>query len=481
MCKNKFRHLVNLILSKIYKLSKLDFKNLLKFFGPAYLIGIGYMDPGNWATDLAGGSSFEFKLLWVLAISNVLALFLQSLSSRFGIISGFDLANASRKYYPRKINFILYLLAEIGISACELAEIIGMAIGLKLLFGLPLTWGIYITFLDTFLIFFLVNKSIRRMQIFIIGMISIISISFIVELALVKLPWLPIAKGFIPTEIHGTALFIALGIIGATVMPHNLYLHSSLVKHHHSEDPAINLKSSKWVMIDTGFALNIAFLVNLAILILSAVAFHSNGFTKVAELEDAHRLLKQILGSTSSTLFGIALIAAGQSSTITGTIAGQIIMEGYLEIKIKPWLRRLLTRLLALIPASITLYLSGENSLNSLLIVSQIVLSVQLCFAIIPLLRFNSYLPWMGDLVLPLFWKVFGWICISFILFINGYYLYSQFHEYLWFHLGINIYGFGLFWIMAIFSLSLLGYLICEPFHLKTLKKLDENKKFIEI
>ncbi len=447
--------------------NKINLKRILSFFGPAYLIGVGYMDPGNWATDLAGGSSFEYKLLWVLLLSNILALFLQNLSSRFGIITGLDLAAASRKYYKPRMNFMLYVLAELAIIACDLAEVIGMAIGLKLLFGLPLIWGIYITFLDTFLILFLLGKNMRKMEIFIVGMISIISISFISELVLSKLHLLPIIKGFIPGKIEGNALFISLGIIGATVMPHNLYLHSFLVKHNHQKGmEAENKKSTRFASIDTTIALNIAFFVNISILILAAANFHANGYKQVAELEDAHRLLKQILGSTSSTLFGIALIASGQSSTITGTMAGQVIMEGYLNIKIKPWIRRLVTRSLALVPASLTIYWVGEKSLNSLLIFSQIALSIQLCFAIIPLIHFNSFKSWMGNLVLSKPWMAFGWICVSFIIAINGYYLYSQISPYLGInnlnHKGVP-WAFILSWASIIFSIGLLVFLIIKP------------------
>lgn len=447
------------------KIKSIDFRKMGSFFGPAYLIGVGYMDPGNWATDLAGGSSFEYKLVWVLLLSNILALFLQNLSTRFGIMTGMDLAVASRKYYNSKINFVLYILAEIAVSACDLAEIIGMAIGLKLLFGIPLSWGIYITFLDTFLILFLVGKKMKRLEIFIIGLISLISFSFLVELFLVKLQWAPIIQGFIPTEIHGEALFIALGIIGATVMPHNLYLHSSLVAHHHKKgDEKLNSQSSKFAFWDTALALNIAFLVNLAILILSAAAFHSHGFTKVAELEDAHRLLKQILGSISSTLFGIALLASGQSSTITGTLAGQVIMEGYLDIRVKPWIRRLITRSLALVPATLTIHYAGVNSLNTLLILSQIVLSIQLCYAIIPLLHFNSFKNWMGEWALSIYARIFGWITLLFIISINGYFLYTNIEEYLTWKSNHGIFLSLISWLGLILGLALLLYLALEPF-----------------
>jgi manganese transport protein len=460
---------------RAFNFSKFDFKKLFTFFGPAYLIGIGYMDPGNWATDLAGGSTFEYKLVWVLFLSNLLALFLQNLSTRFGIITGIDLASASRKYYNSWINFILYILAELAITACDLAEIIGMAIGLKLLFGIPLIWGIYITFLDTFLILFLVGKKMKRLEIFIIGMISLISFSFLVELFLVKLHWVPILKGLIPGEIHGEALFIALGIIGATVMPHNLYLHSFLVSHNHKKgDTASNLQSTKFAMWDTGIALNIAFFVNLAILILAASAFYSNGYNKVAELEDAHRLLKQILGSTSSTLFGIALLASGQSSTITGTLAGQVIMEGYLNIKLKPWVRRLITRSLALVPATLTIHFAGANSLNGLLIISQIVLSLQLCFAIIPLLHFNSFKSWMGDLALSLYGKIIGWIIVIFIISINAYYLVTNISGFLAWKSGKGLFLFIGSWLGLLLGLILLIFLILEPIFKSSGNKIRE-------
>jgi len=449
---------------RMFNFKKIDFKRIFSFFGPAYLIGIGYMDPGNWATDLAGGSSFEYKLLWVLLLSNILALFLQSLSTRLGIITGLDLATASRKYYTKSLNFLLYLLAELAIAACDLAEVIGMAIGLKLLFGIPLLWGIYITFLDTFLILFLMGKKMRRVEVFIFGMISLISISFLVELFLVKLSWAPILKGFIPQEMHGNALFIALGIIGATVMPHNLYLHSFLVSHRHKKgEEGENKKSLKFAMVDTTIALNIAFLVNISILILAAAAFYSHGLRQVAELEDAHRLLKKILGSTSSTLFGIALLASGQSSTITGTLAGQVIMEGYLEIRLKPWVRRLLTRTLALIPAILTIHLAGENSLNNLLIMSQIVLSLQLCFAIIPLIHFNSFPGWMGNLALNPYGKIFAWLTVTFIIGINGYYLFSQGAAILFHPAKENYIQCVFYWLMAIASVGIILFLIFEP------------------
>ncbi len=470
---------------------KIEFKKVFKFFGPAYLIGIGYMDPGNWATDLAGGSSFEFKLLWVLAISNILALFLQSLSARFGIITGIDLAQASRKYYPRYLNFILYLLAEFAIIACDIAEIVGMAIGLKLVFGLPLIWGLFITFLDTLLIFYLAGKNRKRMELIIISMITLISLSFIVELSLVHLPALPIIKGFIPSSLNPNALYIALGIIGATVMPHNLYLHSHLVAHQHRKgDKVTNRQSLNYTMMDTGIALNIAFFVNVAILLLSAIAFHSKGFTHVAELEDAHTLLKRLLGTTSSTLFGIALIASGQSSTITGTLAGQVIMEGYLNIKIALWLRRLITRSLALIPAVFLIYYSGEKALNSLLILSQVILGGQLCFAIIPLIQFNSFKNWMGELTLSKFWRIFGWISVFFILAINFYGLYSQLKPYLFRNLDgalpenvspsspanvANWLPWMVSWIFLLSVLLLLTYLILEPFSTWKKRKKQES------
>ena len=373
-------------------------RKILSFFGPAYLVSVGYMDPGNWATDLAGGSKFGYKLIWVLLMSNLMALLLQSLSARLGIVRGRDLAQASRETYPRYINYALYALAEIAIAACDLAEILGMAIGLQLLTGLPLIWGVLITVLDTFLFLYLQRLGIRKMEAFIIALIGIIGISFLIEIILAKPNLGDVATGFIPSIPGPTALYIAIGIIGATVMPHNLYLHSALVQTRKiKRDDAGIKKSLKLNLIDSTIALNLAFFVNAAILVLAASVFFNKGRTDVAEIKTAHELLQPLLGTKiAPILFAIALIASGQSSTITGTLAGQIVMEGYLQLRIAPWVRRLMTRLIAIIPAVIVILVNGESNIDSLLVLSQVILSLQLGFAIIPLIHFTSDKQAMG-------------------------------------------------------------------------------------
>ncbi len=373
-------------------------RKILSFFGPAYLVSVGYMDPGNWATDLAGGSQFGYKLIWVLLMSNLMALLLQSLSARLGIVRGRDLAQANRETYPRYINYALYGLAEIAIAATDLAEILGMAIGLQLLTGLPLIWGVLITVLDTFLFLYLQRLGIRKMEAFIIALIAVIGVSFLIEIILVKPQIAEVATGFIPSIPNDTALYIAIGIIGATVMPHNLYLHSALVQTRKiKRDDAGIKRALKLNFIDSTIALNLAFFVNAAILILAATAFFKTGRTDVAEIKVAHELLPSFLGTKlAPILFAIALIASGQSSTITGTLAGQIVMEGYLQLRIAPWVRRLMTRLIAIIPAVIVILINGEDNIDSLLILSQVILSLQLGFAIIPLIHFTSDKKAMG-------------------------------------------------------------------------------------
>ena len=373
-------------------------RKVLSFFGPAYLVSVGYMDPGNWATDLAGGSQFGYKLIWVLLMSNLMALLLQSLSARLGIVRGRDLAQANRETYPRYINYALYGLAEIAIAATDLAEILGMAIGLQLLTGLPLIWGVLITVLDTFLFLLLQRLGMRKMEAFIISLVAIIGIAFLIEIVLAKPDIGEVATGFIPNIPDSTALYIAIGIIGATVMPHNLYLHSALVQTRkiHRDDVGIK-KALKYSMIDSAIALNLAFLVNAAILVLAATVFYKTGRTDVAEIKVAHELLQPLLGTqVAPVLFAVALIASGQSSTITGTLAGQIVMEGYLQLRIAPWVRRLMTRLIAIIPAVIVILVNGEENIDSLLVLSQVILSLQLGFAIIPLIHFTSDKQLMG-------------------------------------------------------------------------------------
>ncbi|RWU09834.1 Nramp family divalent metal transporter [Pedobacter chitinilyticus] len=395
-------------------------RRILAFLGPAYLVSVGYMDPGNWATDIAGGSKFGYQLIWVLLMSNLIALLLQSLSARLGIVRGLDLAQASRNTYPKWVNFPLFVLAQTAIIACDLAEIIGMAIGLNLLFGLPLIWGISITIFDTVLLLFLLNKGMRKMEAFIVSMVFIVGISFLAEMFIVQPSLGEIAKGFEPSMLGGEALYIAIGIIGATVMPHNLYLHSSLVQTRKFERDSKGIKEAiKFNFIDTAVALNLAFFVNAAILILAAAAFFKNGFHEVAEIQDAHELLSNIFGDVAPALFAIALIAAGQSSTVTGTLAGQIVMEGHLNLRIQPWLRRLITRLLAIVPAFFTILYFGDDALGGLLILSQVVLSLQLGFAIIPLIHLNSDKKEMKEFTIKLWVKILAWLSAAVIVALN--------------------------------------------------------------
>ena len=393
---------------------------MLSFLGPAYLISVGYMDPGNWATDLAGGSKFGYSLIWVLLMSNLMALLLQGLSARLGIVRGRDLAQANREAYPKYINLALYLLAEVAIAACDLAEVLGMAIGIQLLTGLPLIWGVSITILDTFLLLYLQKMGMRKMEAFIISLVAVVAISFLIEIIFAGPVIGEIAHGFIPTALSDEALYIGIGIIGATVMPHNLYLHSALVQTRKIERSNAGIKQAlKFNRIDTTIALNLAFLVNAAILILAATVFFKTGNSQVAEIKEAHRLLPNFLGNLAPKLFAIALIAAGQSSTITGTLAGQIIMEGYLSLRINPWVRRLLTRLLAIIPALLVIGIYGEEKVNSLLVLSQVILSLQLGFAIIPLIHFVSDKKTMGDFVISPITKMTAWAIAGILVFLN--------------------------------------------------------------
>ena len=401
-------------------IKKAGWKRVFSFLGPAYLVSVGYMDPGNWATDLAGGSKFGFTLIWVLLMSNLMALLLQGLSARLGIVRGRDLAQANREEYPKIINFALYILAEIAIAACDLAEVLGMAIGIQLLTGLPLVWGVSITVLDSFLLLFLQRLGIRKMEIFIITLVAIIGISFFIELFLAKPQMSEVISGFIPSSLNQEALYISIGIIGATVMPHNLYLHSALVQTRRIDRSDAGIKDAiKFNRIDTGIALNLAFFVNAAILILAATVFLKTGNTHVTEIKEAHRLLPSFLGNLAPVIFAIALIAAGQSSTITGTLAGQIVMEGYLSLRINPLLRRLITRTLAIIPALIVIIIYGDNNVDSLLIFSQVILSIQLGFAIIPLIHFVSDKKTMGVFAINTLTKIGAWTVATVLVILN--------------------------------------------------------------
>jgi manganese transport protein len=397
------------------------FRKLFAFAGPAYLVSVGYMDPGNWATDIAGGSGFGYSLLWVLLMSNLIALLLQSLSARLGLVRGLDLAQASREAYPGFINWFLYGLAEIAIAATDLAEVLGMAIGLQLLFNIPLMTGIIISVLDTFILLFLLHYGIRKMEAFIISLVAIVGFSFFMEMFFAQPDAGEVVKGLIPSLPGGEALYIAIGIIGATVMPHNLYLHSALVQSRKFERNEIEIKKAiKFNFIDSAIALNLAFFVNAAILILAATAFYNNGLNEVAEIQDAHRLLEPMLGTNwAPALFAIALIAAGQSSTITGTLAGQIVMEGYLNLRIQPWVRRIITRVIAIVPSVIAIQIMGEQATGRLLILSQVVLSMQLGFAVIPLIHSVSDKNKMGVFTLKLKWKILAWISAAIIVSLN--------------------------------------------------------------
>jgi manganese transport protein len=396
-------------------------KRLFAFLGPAYLVSVGYMDPGNWATDLAGGSRFGYDLLWVLLMSNLIALLLQSMCARLGVVAQRDLAQASRELYYPAANIFNYILAEIAIAATDLAEVVGMAIGLQLLFGIPLVWGMGISVLDSFLLLFLMQLGIRKLEAFILGLVLIIGGAFAVQMFLAKPDLSAIAGGFVPSMPNTEALFIAIGIIGATVMPHNLYLHSALVQSRKITRTTEGIKRAiRYNIIDSAIALNLALFVNAAILILAAAVFHKSGYNGVSEIQDAHRLLEPLLGkSYAPVLFAVALIAAGQSSTVTGTLAGQIVMEGYLHLRIAPWLRRLITRLLAVVPAVVVVTVMGEDATGDMLVLSQVILSMQLGFAVIPLLHYVSDKKRMGAFAIGIWAKTAGWVSALVIVVLN--------------------------------------------------------------
>ncbi len=398
------------------------FGKLRTFLGPAYLISVGYMDPGNWATDIAGGSQFGYKLIWVLLLSSLMAMLLQSLSARLGIVHGRDLAQASKEAYSSFVVVVLYILAEIAIAACDLAEVLGMAIGLQLLFGIPMLWGVALTLLDTFLLLFLINHGMRRMEAFIFSLVGIVGVAFLLEMFLAKPDVGELMRGFLPSIPNGTELYIAIGIIGATVMPHNLYLHSSLVQTRKFEKSEPKIREAiRFNMIDSMVALNLAFFVNVSLLVLAAATFYKHGMYGVVGIKDAHQFLEPLLGTQwAPMLFAVALLAAGQSSTLTGTLAGQVVMEGYLNLRIQPWIRRIITRLLAIIPAVITIVLFGEQSAEQLLILSQVVLSLQLGFAVIPLIHFVSDRQRMGKFVIGPVTKMFSWLAAGAIVVLNA-------------------------------------------------------------
>jgi manganese transport protein len=402
---------------------------MLAFAGPGYLVAVGYMDPGNWATDLAGGSRFGYALLSVILISNLMAVLLQGLASKLGIVTGRDLAQACRDHYSQPVVYILWFLCEIAIAACDLAEVIGSAIALNLLFGIPLPVGVTITALDVLLLLYLQNRGVRVLEALVITLVATIGACFAFELLLARPNIAEIARGFIPTTdiiSDREKLYIAIGILGATVMPHNLYLHSSIVQtRKYDENAAGKREAVRFAFIDSTIALSFALFINAAILIVAAASFHTTGRTEVAEIQDAYKLLTPLLGAGASTAFALALLASGQNSTLTGTLAGQIVMEGFLNLRIRPWLRRLITRLIAIIPAVIVSIIAGESGTAKLLILSQVILSLQLSFAVFPLVMFTSSKLKMGEFVNPVWLKVLAYCVATLIASLNVWLLFQ--------------------------------------------------------
>ena len=407
-------------------------RKMLAFAGPGYLVAVGYMDPGNWATDLAGGARYGYTLLSVILISNLMAILLQALAARLGIASGRDLAQACRDSYSRPTTIVLWILCEIAIAACDLAEVIGAAIALNLLFDLPLLWGVILTALDVLIVLFLQHRGFRYVESLVVGLIVLIAGSFAVELWLARPDAAGIAFGFVPqTSIlrDPSMLYIAIGILGATVMPHNLYLHSSIVQtRRYGDSHESKAEAIKFATIDSSFALMFALFINAAILIMASAVFHGTGNQDVADIGDAYQLLSPLLGTTlASTLFAVALLCSGQNATLTGTLAGQIVMEGFINIRLRPWLRRLLTRLIAIIPAIIVIALYGDAGTGPLLILSQVVLSLQLPFAVFPLVMFTSDRHKMGAFVTPKWVQALAWTVAVVIALLNAWLLFQTF------------------------------------------------------
>jgi len=407
-------------------------RKLLAFSGPGYLVAVGYMDPGNWATDLAGGSQFYYSLLSVVVISSLMAIFLQHLALKLGVVTGRDLAQACRDNFHPAITFALWVGQEIAIAACDLAEVIGSAIALNLLFGLPLVWGVCLTAGDVFAVLYLQNKGFRLIEALVITMISVIAVAFGIQVFLSKPDFGAMALGVLPSSalLHNREmLYVAIGILGATVMPHNLYLHSSIAQTRHYEmTPAGKREAIFFGTIDSTLALCFAMFINAAILIVAAATFYRNGHREVAEIQDAYKLLSPLLGvGAASTLFAVALLASGQNSTLTGTLAGQIIMEGFLRLRLTPVLRRLVTRLIAIVPAVLVTVMIGESGTAQLLILSQVVLSLMLSFAVVPLVMFTSDKSKMGQFVNPGWMNLFGWALAGIIVVLNAILLWQTF------------------------------------------------------
>jgi manganese transport protein len=406
-------------------------RKFLAYLGPGYLVAVGYMDPGNWATDLAGGSRFGYTLLSVILISNMMAVLLQGLAAKLGIVTGRDLAQACRDHYSKPTAMVLWFLCEIAIAACDLAEVIGTAIALNLLFGIPLPWGIGITALDVLLVLYLQNRGFRLLEALIITLIAVVGGCFLFEIIISRPSFSAIAAGFVPSaEIisNPAMLYIAIGILGATVMPNNLDMHTSLIETRGYRKTTDGKREAvRYAFLDSTIALSFALFINAAILIVAAASFHTTGNTEVAEIQDAYKLLTPLLGAGASTMFALALLASGQNSTLTGTLAGQIVMEGFLNIRLRPWLRRLITRGIAIIPAANVAVLYGDSGTAQLLVLSQVILSLQLSFAVFPLVRFTSDRLKMGALVNPLWLSVLAYFDATVIATLNGWLLFQTF------------------------------------------------------
>lgn len=399
------------------------FRRMLAFAGPGFMVSVGYMDPGNWATDLQGGSKFGYRLIWVIMLSNLMAIFLQTLCARLGLVTGKDLAQACRDYYRKPVAIALWLTCEIAIIACDLAEVIGSAVALNLLFRIPLVWGVIITSLDVLVLLGLLRYGFRKLEAVVVSLVFTVGACFVLNIWLARPDWGGVLLGFTPSMPNAEALYISLGILGATVMPHNLYLHSSIVQTRDTAKDGEGLKHAiRWNTFDTVFALGAAFFVNAAILVLAGSAFHKSG-VEVKELAQAHQMLAPLLGGASATAFAVALLASGQSSTITGTLAGQIVMEGFLNVRVAPWLRRIITRSLAIAPALFMVAAKGGDGTMDLLVLSQVVLSMQLSFATFPLLMFTSDKRKMGEYANPLWAKTIGWVICVAIALLNMYLL----------------------------------------------------------
>ena len=405
------------------------FRKLLSFAGPGYLVAVGYMDPGNWATDLAGGAQFGYSLLYVILCSNLMAVLLQGLSSKLGIVTGRDLAQACRDAYSPRLSFALWVIAELAIAACDLAEVIGTAIALQLLFGISLPVGVCITALDVLVVLWLQGKGFRLLEAMVIGLVAVVGICFIFELVLSRPDVGGVLKGFVPGReiVHNRdMLYIAIGILGATVMPHNLYLHSSIVQTRKYEETSEGKREAvRYAFADSTIALTFALGINAAILIVSAATFHNTGNSGVAEIQDAYKLLTPLLGAGASTVFALALLASGQNSTLTGTLAGQIVMEGFLNLRLQPWVRRLLTRSIAIVPAVVVSILYGASGTAKLLVLSQVILSLQLSFAVFPLVSFTSERRKMGEFVNARWLTVLAWMVAIIIAVLNAWLLFQ--------------------------------------------------------